>query len=125
MIRHLLIAAVAAATATASGAQMGGDMSRQQASQFAAMMFQRFDLNHDGVVTRQEVDQARGKTGSERPHGHTDRMVARMFGDSQSITLAQAQAQALARFDAQDLNHDGVVTAAERDQARAERHSSR
>ena len=125
MIRHLLIAAVVAATATASGAQMGGDMSRQQASQFAAMMFQRFDLNHDGVVTRQEVDQARGKTGRERPHGHTDRMVARMFGDSQSITLAQAQAQALARFDAQDLNHDGVVTAAERDQARAERHSAR
>ena len=41
------------------------------------------------------------------------------WDDAQSITLQQAEAQALARFDRDDLNHDGVVTAAERQQARA------
>ncbi len=45
-------------------------------------------------------------------------MIDRMFGDAQSLTLQQAEAQALARFDREDLNHDGTVTAAERQQAR-------
>jgi hypothetical protein len=48
-------------------------------------------------------------------------MIERMFGDAQSVTLQQFEAQSLARFDAADLNHDGVVTAAERQQARAMR----
>jgi hypothetical protein len=43
------------------------------------------------------------------------------FGSGQSITLQQFEAQALARFDAMDLNHDGTVTAAERQQARQQR----
>jgi hypothetical protein len=45
-------------------------------------------------------------------------MIAQAFGNAQSITLPQFEAQALARFDAQDLNHDGVATAAERQQVR-------
>jgi len=45
-------------------------------------------------------------------------MIEQAFGSSQSITLQQFEAQSLARFDAQDLNHDGVVTAAERQQVR-------
>jgi hypothetical protein len=36
------------------------------------------------------------------------------------VTLQQFEAQSLARFDAIDLNHDGTVTAAERQQARAQ-----
>ena len=48
-------------------------------------------------------------------------MIARVFGDAQAITLVQFEGQALARFDRQDLNHDGVVTADERQQARAAR----
>jgi hypothetical protein len=35
------------------------------------------------------------------------------------LTQPQAEAEALARFDRDDLNHDGVVTVAERQQARA------
>ena len=79
----------------------------------ADAMFQRFDLNHDGTVTRQEVDQARsamGNGGGKR----VDKMVERIFGDSQSITMQQFEAQAMAKFDREDVNHDGVVTAAER-----------
>lgn len=99
------------------GGGMMEDMTRQQAQQMADSMFQRFDLNHDGVVTRQEAEQAAGQFGAG---GRAERMIDRLFGDSQSLTLQQAETQALARFDRDDLNHDGVVTAAERQQARAQ-----
>ena len=92
-------------------------MTRQQAQQMADQLFQRLDLNHDGVLTRQEADQATSRAGG----GRGGRMIERAFGDAQSVTLAQFEGAALARFDRQDLNHDGVVTAAERQQARAQR----
>ncbi len=95
--------------------RMMHDMTRQQAQQRADAMFQRFDSNHDGVLTRQEAEQAAAQFG-----GRGEKMIDRLFGDSQSITLRQAEAQALARFDRDDLNHDGVVTAAERQQVRAQ-----
>ncbi len=43
-------------------------------------------------------------------------MIDEAFAGAPSLTLQQFEAQALARFDAADLNHDGVVTAAERQQ---------
>jgi hypothetical protein len=91
------------------------DMTRQQAQQMADGMFRRFDLNHDGVVTRQEAEQAASQFG-----GRAQRMIDRMFGGAESLTLQQAETAALARFDRDDLNHDGVVTAAERQQARTQ-----
>lgn len=115
------IALGAAFVATPVLAQEGGgwagrDMTRDQAKQQADMMFQRFDLNHDGIVTRQEAEQAAAQFGAGR---RAEKMIDRMFGSAQSLTLQQAEAEALARFDRDDLNHDGVVTAAERQQARA------
>jgi hypothetical protein len=92
------------------------DMTRQQAQQMADDMFQRFDANHDGVLTRQEAEQAAAQFDGS---GHAERMFDRMFGDLQSLTLQQAEAQALSRFDRDDLNHDGTVTGEERQQARA------
>ncbi len=83
------------------------DMTRQQAQQMADDMFQRFDSNHDGVLTRQEAEQAAAQFGGS---GRAEKMIGRMFGDSQSLTLQQAEAQALSRFDRDDLNHDGTVT---------------
>ena len=38
-------------------------MTRQQAQQMADQMFQRFDTNHDGVVTRKEAEQAASQFG--------------------------------------------------------------
>jgi hypothetical protein len=111
------------ALAQDAGGQRGGgwaqrDETRAQAQQMADSMFQRFDLNHDGAVTRQEAEQARAQLGfaSDR----VEKMIARTFGDAQSLTLQQFEAQALARFDRDDLNHDGTVTAAERQQVRAQ-----
>jgi EF hand len=93
-----------------------GDKTRQQAQQRAEAMFQRFDLNHDNEVTRAEAEQAASSFGDRG-----QRMIARVFGAAQTLTLQQFEAQALARFDAEDLNHDGTVTSAERQQVRAQR----
>ncbi len=112
------------------GQWMQRDMTRQQAQQMTDALFQQLDLNHDGVLTRAEADQAaaqlaaaRGGDDSSggRGGGRIQRMIERTFGTAQSVTIAQVEAQALARFDALDLNHDGIVTAAERQQARQQR----
>jgi hypothetical protein len=93
------------------------DMTRAQAQQRADMMFQRFDLNHDGSVTRQEAEQAASQFGAG---DRAEKMIDRVFGAAQSLTLQQFEAVSLARFDRDDLNHDGTVTAAERQQVRAQ-----
>ena len=106
----------------AGGGRSGGwaqrDMTRAQAQEMADSMFQRFDLNRDGTVTRQEAEQARTQMGFGGDR--VEKMIARTFGDAQSLTLQQFEAQALTRFDRDDLNHDGTVTAAERQQVRAQ-----
>jgi 3-oxoacyl-ACP reductase-like protein len=100
------------------GGWMQRDITRDQAKQMADMMFQQLDANHDGTLTRAEADQGAAQFSSPRGGGRIQRMIAQAFGSAQSITLQQFEAQALARFDAQDLNHDGVATAAERQQVR-------
>ena len=92
------------------------DMTRQQAKDMADGMFQRFDLNNDGVVTRQEAEQAGQQFGGGN---RVEKLINRTFGTAQSLTLQQFEGQALARFDRDDANHDGTVTVAERQQARA------
>jgi len=122
MMRNLFATIALGATIVATqavaqdrGGFMQQDMTRAQAQQMTDNIFQRLDANHDGVVTRQEAEQAAAQFG-----GRGERMIDRMFGDAQSLTLQQAETQALARFDRDDLNHDGIVTAAERQQARAQ-----
>jgi hypothetical protein len=118
------IALFVAATAAPAFAQPADsvspqpDLTRNQALERADQLFDRFDLNHDGVVTRQEAEQAAQQFGfgGER----VEKMIDRSFGSAQSLTLQQFEAQALARFDRDDLNHDGTVTAAERQQIRAQ-----
>jgi hypothetical protein len=109
------------ALAQEGGGERGGwamqDQTRAQAQQRADTMFQRFDLNHDGTVTRQEAEQAASQFGAG---GRGEKMIERVFGDAQSLSLQQFEAQSLARFDRDDLNHDGVVTVVERQQVRAQ-----
>ena len=99
---------------------MQQDMTRAQAQQMADSMFQRLDANHDGTVTRDEAQQMAAQSG-----GRGGRMLDRVFGNAQSLTLQQFETQSHARFHAEDLNQDGPVTAAERQQLRAQRQSER
>jgi len=132
MKKLLVMVALGAAVVSAAAVAQGGgqfmqrDQTRQEAQQRSDMMFQMLDANHDGTVTRAEADQAlaqfqasRGAENGGRG-GRLQAMITQAFGTSQSLTLQQFEAQSLARFDAADLNHDGVVTAAERQQARAQ-----
>ena len=137
MTKILYFAAAAAALSTQVSAQQpapaqpqgehGGwrhaDQSRAEVQQRADTMFQRLDSNHDGTLTREEAQNAGPATGRGGPR--VEQMMARLFGGAQSVTQAQFEAQALARFDGQDLNHDGTVTADERQQARAAREQGR
>ena len=112
------------------GNWLQADMTRQQAQQRADALFQRLDANHDGVLTRQEAEQAASQMGGQGGQGgrggrYAARMMERLFAAGDSVTQAQFDAQALARFDRQDLNHDGVVTADERQQARGQRRQER
>jgi hypothetical protein len=128
------IGLAAAMISTAAVAQDGGrggwmqrDQVRADAQQRADTMFQMLDTNKDGTVTRAEAQQAleqveAARGGSEgRGAGRIQRMLDVAFGSGQSITLQQFEAQALARFDRMDLDHNGTVTVAERQQARAQR----
>jgi EF-hand domain pair len=116
-----------------AGGTMQRDQTRAQAQQRADMMFQMLDTNKDGTVTKAEADAALaqfqaargGDDQSGRGAGRMQRMLDQAFGTAQSLTQAQLEAQVLARFDAQDLNHDGTVTAAEREQLRAQRQGQR
>lgn len=130
-MKKLLVTVVLGATFISAAALAQGfpgagrDQTRAEAQQRADLMFQMLDANHDGVVTRAEAQQAaaqfeaqRGGDNGARSGGRIQRMLDRAFGAGVSLTLQQFEAQALARFDAQDRNHDGVVTAVERQQLR-------
>jgi hypothetical protein len=105
------------------------DQTRAEAQQRADMMFQMLDANKDGAVTKAEAQAALeqfqaargGDDNGGRGAGRMQRMIDSAFGTSQSLTLQQFEAAALTRFDAQDLDHNGTVTAAERQQLRAQR----
>lgn len=115
----------ALAQAPASGGFAQRDQTRAEVQQRAEMLFQMIDANHDGVVTREEAEQAAAQFAVRSGGaGRMQRMIEQAFGGAQSITLQQLEAQMLARFDAMDLNHDGVVTAAEREQFQAQRRTA-
>ena len=130
-MKTFLVTALAGIVASAAVAQAPQersqrDQTRTEAKQRADLMFSRFDVNKDGTVTKAEAqaetaqyEASRGDDG--RGAARMARMIDRAFGVSTSMTLAQFEAQALARFDAMDLNRDGTVSAAERAQLRAQR----
>jgi hypothetical protein len=108
-------------------------------------MFDRLDANHDGNISRDEFAQAdamhdgpgghdggpgmrmgpppggpEGPAGPEGPGGRGMR-GAGMLGTQGFVTLEQMRARALERFDRADANHDGILTADERQAAHERR----
>ena len=102
-------------------------MGEQRRGEMRQHMFDRLDANHDGNISRDEFAQAHAMRGGRGgPHRRMMRMGPRgpgmrghgMFGEQGFMTREQMRERALARFDRADLNHDGTLTAAERQQAR-------
>ena len=109
------------------GLPQQADLTREQALQRADERFEQFDLNRDGVVTRQEAQRLgpkllvqRAMTGRDVAPGiggHTLRFLNRRFAGVEAVTRQQFEAAFLAHFDQMDINHDGVLTAEEREEA--------
>jgi hypothetical protein len=136
-MKKLLVTIALGATlaSTQAGAQAPGDrhdaqpnVTRQEAQERADRLFRMLDVNHDGVLTRAEAEQAGAQLHAQRAAsgrdvapglgGHTARFLERSFAGAQSVTLQQFEQAMLTRFDQMDVNRDGVLTAAERLQAR-------
>ena len=126
-------------------------MGERRRAEMQGRMFDRLDANHDGNISRDEFAQAHAMRGGRGgPHRRMMRMGpppggpggpemgppppggpegprgpgmrrGRMFGEQGFITSEQMRERALARFDRADLNHDGTLTAAERQQAHEQR----
>ena len=119
-----LAAAVLAAPPTANDPALEPDLTRTEALVRADRLFDRFDLNHDGLVTHAEaVAEGRklvllrlttGRDSAPGLGGHTLHYLEARFSGAAFVTRAQFEAAWLAHFDAMDTNHDGVLTAAER-----------
>jgi Ca2+-binding EF-hand superfamily protein len=114
----------------------------QRRAEWSERAFGRLDANNDGNISRAEWDQAqaqraqrmserraqagqgeragrpRGMRGMRGMRAMRGNHGARMFGEQGYITREQMRERALARFDRLDANRDGIVTAAERQQAR-------
>lgn len=125
----IAITTFAAAVGIQPAAQSTGqpDITRAQAQQRADHLFEQFDLNHDGYVTRQEAELLgskllllRASTGRDQAPGiggHTLRFLRHRFTGLEAVTKPQFEAAFLAHFDQMDVNHDGILTWAERLQA--------
>lgn len=126
-----ILAVAFAVQASAQPATVAADLApitRDQALKRADALFLLLDLNHDGVVTRDEAIQATSQLKAEAKAtgrdvapgigGHTARFLARRFAGAESIDRQQFEQAMLAHFDHLDLNHDGVLSTDEREQAK-------
>jgi hypothetical protein len=105
-MKTLLITAASAALFLSgqAGAQSptaeSPSVARAHAIAMADQLFASYDLNHDGIVTRGEAAQVLAQMApSETPKQSRNaaRMIDRMFGNAQSVTLPQVEAAAAAR----------------------------
>lgn len=100
-------------------------------------LFARLDTNRDGAISRAEFD-LRARAGAQRMERRAQRMAGRSGGRfggrmfamadanrDQRVTLEEATAAALQRFDRADLDRDGTVTREERRQLRQQRREQR
>jgi Ca2+-binding EF-hand superfamily protein len=134
------VEARAADTFTRLDVNRDGKIDRSDREQRRASMldarFDRLDANSDGQLSKSEFASraalAQGREGSELRHGKGHRRGHGMrhmgmrngaghgAGADGAVTQAEFAAAALQRFDRMDANHDGSVTAEERQAMRAE-----
>jgi Ca2+-binding EF-hand superfamily protein len=128
----------------AAGSRFGGEQGNPAAAPAPRMpldrnaVFDMIDTNHDGMISRDEFARAPnpgsaamkgGRGGGRRGGGGYAGMArAMMAADTDhdgKVTLKEATAFVLERFDRRDLNHDGQVTPEEKAAYRAQRQQMR
>jgi Ca2+-binding EF-hand superfamily protein len=116
-----LLVSVPASAQAPSGDPWTRTETRADAEAMTTALHARLDLNHDGYVTADEIDQwAKQQTGATGQVGPRAEGVVRRFfdkGDSNHdgrLSLAEALAGTDASFAEMDTNHDGKVTPDER-----------
>jgi len=121
----LIVAPSFARDAATPRSSWNASQTKAEAEARAEMLFNRLDVNHDGAVTQDEVDQF-AKAMDAQTGGDTNitARIARRMAEADAdhdgkITLAEAKASADRRFDAADTNHDGTVTPEESEASRA------
>jgi Ca2+-binding EF-hand superfamily protein len=98
-------------------------------ARMAAEMFDRADTDHNGMISRGEWNAGAAKLAERRGHDGPGSMHGRpmmrhmaMMADAdgdRAISRDEFQKRALEHFDRADANHDGTISAAEREQAHA------
>ena len=135
-MKMIIFGAVAALTFTGTASAQQpvpaptGDISRAAAIADAERRFAQLDTNRNGTLEREEMrkafEQRRAGRGDGARQGGPDRRRPdgpRAGGPRNAgpVTLDQFRARAEQRFDRLDLDRNGVITAAEREQLRAQR----
>jgi Ca2+-binding EF-hand superfamily protein len=93
-------------------------------AKMAADMFDRTDANHDGTISRDEWNAGAAKLAAMHGRGRPMMRHMAMMADAdadgdRAISRDEFQKRALKHFDRADANHDGTISAAEREQAHA------
>ena len=103
-----LVAVLALGALAATPALARQPLTRDAAKARADLLFGIADINHDGIITRAEFDAYLKATNGDPAKANA------MFEELDSehrgqVTKAQVEADALAKFDRADLNHDGRI----------------
>ena len=131
----LALASVAMVSSTAGIARSHGatppDITREQARARAQQLFATFDVNGDGIVTREEAKTvgrrlllqhaATGRDTAPGIGGRTRKYLENAFAGMQWVTEQQFDDAFLAHFDEMDTNHDEILTSTERSAWRSPR----
>jgi Ca2+-binding EF-hand superfamily protein len=93
-------------------------------AKMAADMFDSTDANHDGTISRDEWNAGAAKLAAMHGRGRPMMRHMAMMADAdadgdRAISRDEFQKRALEHFDRADANHDGTISAAEREQAHA------